>query len=98
MEPFGMIWEGKESDCAHMCTHVHARMHTSVQVRGCKWVQMSGRIQWNTKVEFWGVVKKSDFDGLVKVKSAKCKTRFPKVVKSDVHSLSGSERSRNFEK
>ena len=44
-----MIWEGKESDCAHMCTHVHARMHTSVQVRGCKWVQMSGRIQWNPK-------------------------------------------------
>ena len=35
--------------CAHMCTHVHARMHTSVQVRGCKWVQMSGRIQWNPK-------------------------------------------------
>ena len=56
IKPFRMIWEGKESDCAHLCTHVHARMHTSVQVRGCKWVQMSGRIQWNPKEYESGVL------------------------------------------
>ena len=60
VEPIGMIWNvlGRKREwlCTHVCTHVHARMHTSVQVRGCKWVQMSGRIQWNPKEYESGVL------------------------------------------
>ena len=105
VEGYGGLWShfewfGKEKrvivhTCAHMCMHECTQVFKWEGANGCRWV-----------VEFIGI-RKWSFGELetnrtlmvyIRVGSAKCKTRFPKVVKSDVHSLSGSERSRNFEK
>ena len=45
LEPFGMIWEGKESDCAHMCTHVHTCACTNAHKCSSERVQM-GADEW----------------------------------------------------
>ena len=56
-------WFGKEKrvivhTCAHMCMHECTQVFKWEGANGCRWVVEFSGTQRNTKVEFWGSLKK----------------------------------------